>query len=298
MNSPKTACVLLNYRNPEEILPLVESVRKCDWPNKEIYMVENGTNEDAVKFLQDLVGPKNVVSTKVNLGFAGGMNLGIKYALDQGAEFVWCLSKDMTVEPNCLRELHTLWPKLDNPGLVGSVIDLNGTDHVYFFQAKVDSSGKTKHGNKGRTIGQIPELRQEYGSTDYVNGSCIFTHRSVLEKIGLIPEDYFLYFEDCEFGLNAQKAGYKNYVSYKSRVHHRRPIGEFNRTAEYYCRRNAYMFKKRNGFAKPWTKALELIRAQKNLLKSKWRGNERLLEVMHEVVKDIREEKLGPGRWR
>lgn len=288
----------MNYRSPEEILPLLESVRKCDWPNKEIYMVENGTNDEAVKFLQAQVGPANVVSTKVNLGFAGGMNLGIRHALDRGAEFVWCLSKDMTVEPNCLRVLHSLWPRLEKPGLVGSLTDLNGSDQVYFFRAQVDSSGKTKHGNKGRTISEIPELRNEFGNTDYVNGSCIFTHRSVLQDIGLIPEEYFLYFEDCEFGLNARRAGYNNYVSYRSRVHHRRPIGEFNRTAEYYCRRNAFMFKKRNGFTKPWTKTFELFRAQKTLLKSKWRNNTKLHEVLTEVISDIRSEKLGPGKWR
>jgi GT2 family glycosyltransferase len=298
MKTAKIACILLNYRRPEEILPLLESVRRCEWLNKEIYIVENGTGSEAVDYMNSLVGSANVISTPLNLGFAGGMNLGIRHALAQGADFVWCLSKDMTVEKDCLQVLHSLWSKLDNPGLVGSLTDLNGTDQVYFFRALIDRHGHSRHGNKGRNIGQIPELKNEFGPTDYVNGSCIFTHRTVLERTSLIPEDYFLYFEDCEFGLNAKRAGFNNYVSYKSRVHHRRALGEFNRTAEYYCRRNIYLFKKRNGFERPWTKCVELMKVKKALLKSRWRGNSKMTEILKEVEADMRQEKIGPGRWR
>ena len=294
----KTACVLLNYRDPKEILPLIESVRACDWPDKQIYAVDNGTNPEAVAFLENILGKENVVSNPVNLGFAGGMNLGLKFALDQGAEFVWLLSKDMSVEKNCLRELHALWPRLETPGLVGSVTDLNGTDKVYFFRGLVDSKGRTRHGNKGRSVHEIPELRQAYGKTDFVNGSCMFTHRSVVEKIGPIPEEYFLYYEDCEWGVRALRAGFQNYVCYRSRVHHRRPVGEFNRVAEYYCRRNAYFFKKRNGYAKPWSKLAALIRNKRNIVKAKLQGDQRLLEILTAVQTDLRAEKLGPGPWR
>jgi GT2 family glycosyltransferase len=294
----KTACILLNYRDPKEIFPLIESVESCRWPDKEIYVVENGTGPEAVQILQERVGRPNIVSTPVNLGFAGGMNLGVRHAMNQGAEFLWMLSKDITVEPDCLEKLHSLWPRLQRPGLLGSLTDLNGTDQVYFFRGKIDTRGNVSHGNKGRSIPQIPELRDEYGHTDYVNGSCIFMHRSVIEKIGAIPEDYFLYFEDCEFGLRAQRAGYTNYTCYTSRVHHRRAVNEFNWTAEYYCRRNSFAFKKRNGFTKPWTKVLELIRARKNTLKCRLRANEKLLEVLRAVERDIRTEQMGPGPWR
>jgi GT2 family glycosyltransferase len=273
-------------------------VEKCRWSNKEILIVENGTGPEAVEFFSQRLGRERVVSTPQNLGFAGGMNLGIKRALELGADYVWLLSKDITVEQNCLEELHSLWPKLDNPGLVGSIIDLNGSDHLYFFKSTIDKNGNAKHGNKGRTIPQIPELKEPFGQSDYINGSCIFTHRSVIEKIGLIPEDYFLYFEDTEWGLRSSRAGYQNFVCYRSRVHHRRQVGEFNRTAEYYCRRNSFLFKKRNGFSKPWTKFLELVRTRKNTIKSRWRGNEKLTEVLQVVERDIRDEKLGPGPWR
>lgn len=294
----KTACIILNYRGAQSALRLIDSLEKCAWPDKQIIAVENGSGDNSSEILSQRLGQENVVSLPVNLGYAGGMNAGLKHALKTDAEFFWILTKDLTVEPDCLKHLHALWPKLENPGMLGSLTDLNGTDAIYFFRASVDTKGRTRHGTKGRSIPEIPELKAEYGSTDYVNGACVFTHRSVLEKVRLIPEDYFLYFEDCDWGLQAVRKGYKNYVSYRSRVHHHREVGAFNRTAEYYCRRNAYIFKKKFGFAKPWTKTVELLKLRKAAFKSWLRGDQKMLEVLHAVREDISNEKTGLGRWR
>ena len=294
----KTACVLLNYRQPEKLLPLLKSVEACACPNKSIYVVDNGSGPESVDFLKHNIGSAKLVVTDANLGYAGGMNLGVQAALDDGADFLWLLAKDLTVEADCLQNLHSLWPRLSNPGLVGSLTDLNGTDQIYFFRASIDKLGRTKHGNKGRTIQQIPELKADYGPTDYVNGSSVFTHRDVIKKIGLIPEEYFLYFEDCEWGLRAKRAGYNNFVSYRSRVHHAREAGGFSSTAEYYCRRNAFLFKKRNGFARPWTKFFESLKLQKKLLKAKWEANTDIVKVLSEVQRDVAAEKTGAGPWR
>jgi len=234
-----------------------------------------------------------------NRGFAGGMNMGLKRALDQGADWVWLLSHDLTVEPDCLEQFLKLWPQLEKPGLLGSLTDLNHTDRVYFYRALIDARGNTRHGTKGRSVDQIPELQQHsFGSTDYVNGSSVFTHRSVVERIGLIPEDYHLYFEDAAWGLRAIRHGYKNYVSYRARVHHHREAdgGSFNATAEYYCRRNSWVFKKQNGFNRPWTKSLELFRLRRDLMKSRikeWLKSDphaqQRSEILARVIRDLRD---------
>lgn len=278
---------------------LVENLKLVDWPAKEIFVVENGSPDESKQKLEEALGASHVISAPVNLGYAGGMNLGLKHALEKtDAEFFWILTKDLTVERDCLRVLHELWPKLKNPGFLGSLTDLNATEKVYFYQAHIESDGRTRHGTKGRSIAEIPELKSEYGPSDYVNGACVFTQRSVLEKVGLIPEDYFLYFEDCEWGLRATRLGFKNYVSYRSRVHHHREVGAFSPTAEYYCRRNAYLFKKRNGFLRAWSKTSELLKIQKHAFKSWLKGDKKMLEVLKAVRRDIADEKSGLGPWR
>ncbi len=261
-------------------------------------IVDNGSGDDVAAHLRSEVGDENVIALPVNVGYAGGLNAGLRFALAEGADFFWLLTKDLTVEPNCLKELHGLWPKLDNPGFLGSLTDLNATDHVYFHQATVESKGRIRHGVKGRRIPEIPELREPFGPTDYVNGACVFTSRAVLDRVGMIAEEYFLYFEDSDWGLRARRLGYNNYVSYRSRVHHHREAGLFNTTAEYYCRRNSYLFKKRNGYAGPFTKFFELFHLRKAILKARLRKDERMLEILLTVAEDVSNEKWGLGRWR
>lgn len=294
----RVACIVLNYKDAQAATRMIESLRKSTYTNIEIFAVENGSGDDSAKILAQAVGEKNVITLSPNQGYAGGMNAGLKRALATDAEFFWLLTKDLTVEPDTLEKLVHLWPKLENPGMLGCLTDLNGTEKVYFFRSKIDGKGRTRHGTKGRSISEIPELKDEYGATDYVNGSCVFTHRKVLDKVGLIAEDYFLYFEDTDWGLRATRAGFKNYVSYRARVHHHREVGGFNRTAEYYCRRNAYLFKKKNGFATPFTKLAELIALRKATLKCWLKGDKRLMEVLRAVTADVRSEKSGLGPWR
>jgi GT2 family glycosyltransferase len=291
-------CIIVNYRNAETAIRLAKQLETLLGPSKRIYVVENGTGPEEVERLRAALNEEQIVTIKENLGYAGGMNAGIKKALQDGAEYLWLLTKDLTVETDCLQTLVNLWPRLDRPGFLGSLTDLNGTEQVYFFRSKIDSNGRVKHGNKGRTVGEIPELSAEYGRTDYVNGACVFTHRDVIENVGLIPEDYFLYYEDCEWGLRAERKGYKNYVSYRSRVHHHRPVGAFSATAEYYCRKNAYFFRKRNGYSGTFDKIRELLRLKKAQFKSWLTKDTQLLEVLRAVSRDVRDEKMGLGPWR
>jgi GT2 family glycosyltransferase len=156
----KTACIVLNYKGSESALRLARQLRELDWPEKQVFVVDNGSPDGSRQVLQRELGMEAVVYTDVNLGYAGGMNLGLQHALQNtDAEFFWILTKDLTVERDALKVLHDLWPRLENPGFLGSLTDLNGTDKVYFYQAHIEGDGRTRHGTKGRSISEIPELR-------------------------------------------------------------------------------------------------------------------------------------------
>jgi GT2 family glycosyltransferase len=300
----QVACIILNYRDAKSALKAVHSVRASLGVRPQILVVDNASGDGSAEFLaRSAEGAFELIANPENLGYAGGMNAGIRQALEKGADFLWLLTQDMTVESDALKTLLDLWPRLNQPGMLGSLTDFNGTEKVYFYRSFIEG-GQVRHRTKGRSIPEIADLKNEYGPTDYVNGACVFTHRSVLEKVGLVPEEYFMYFEDSEWGLRAQRAGFKNYVSYRSRAHHWRDSAGFNNTAEYYCRRNAFLFKQRNGFAKPWTKTVELAR----LLKYYWKGRFKLLlkpndphltklvPVLKEVYRDLQEEHFGKRR--
>lgn len=290
----KTACVVLNYKGTSSALRLVESLKPCQ--PAYVFIVENGSNDGSYEILCEKLGPDTIVKLDVNAGFAGGMNAGIRRALQTDAEAIWLLSKDITVEPDCLSVLTSLYSRLQNPGFLGSLTDLNKTENIYFAGAKIESSGDVYHNYENQTVNELPDA--EYLETDYVNGSCVFAHRSVYEKVGLISEDYFLYFEDTDWGLAAQRAGYQNYVSLRSRVHHYRNSAAYSRTAEYYCRRNAFLFRKRNGLLKPWTKMFEMLKVQKYLLKARLFGQKERVEVLKHVFHDLKHERFGLGPYR
>ncbi len=277
----KIACVGLNYKSPKSILRLMHSLLNLDvsllQQKPQVYLVDNGSQDDSVelieKEIQSLAKKERsrveLLKIEKNRGYAGGMNFGIQTALNHGFEYIWCLTEDLTLEPTSLSALVQCWSSLERPGFLGALTDFNGTDSVYFFRAHIDKYGRIRHGVRGRKLSDIQEVQgREWGETDYVNGSCVFTHKSVLERVGLIPEEYGIYFEDAEWGLSSLRAGLKNYVSYKARVHHHRELsGRLNMRAEYHCRVNAYKFKVRNGFATRWTKPLELSRQSRKWLK-------------------------------
>jgi GT2 family glycosyltransferase len=310
-----TAIVVLNYRAADSTKRLLHSLgQQVGAEPFTVFVVDNASTDDSyeqlAKFAEDLNGQLpgpakaqfKVLRAAQNLGYAGGMNFGLRAASASGADFFWILTQDLTVEADALARLQKLWQGLERPGLLGAVTDLNATDEIYFAGAQVDLKGRTSHPTEGMRLAQVPELLSaEYSQTDYVNGACVFTHRSVLEKIGFIAEVYFMYFEDVEWGLAARKAGFINYFSHRARIHHHRGNQDFNPVAEYYCRRNSFLFKRRNGFAGAMTKFIELNRQRKYLLKSTLKSwlnpsdskAKQLRLILSDVVRDIKEEVVG-----
>lgn len=298
---PLIAGIIVHYRSPESLIRTVQSFENLRWPNKKLIIVDNDSGGESIARLRSQLHDVSLIESGRNGGYAAGMNRGIAEAQKLGAEYVWLLGQDITLEPDCLEILHDLWPRLQKPGFLGSLTDFNDTEEIYFFKASVDKDGRVRHRGENGSIRDFSELRSEYGTSDYVNGACLFTHRSVLDRVGPIPEEYFLYFEDVEWGLQSLRAGFQNYVSYRSRAHHHREVKARNWTAEYYCRRNQFLFKKRNGFLKRWAKERELLSLRwlktrtrwKVLTKSEKSEHQKSVQVLKEVIRDLQNEKWG-----
>ena len=178
-----------------------------------------------------------LIKNKKNLGFAGGVNVGIREALKNGAEAVLLLNQDTKVEKDFLS------PLLENPAdIVGPVIKFQrGGNWVYDYGGRINWwLGESKHwelqtaeckmqndnsklkikSNRGH-LGRWPEgTPPRWREIDYISGCAMMVRRRVFEKIGLFDERYFLYFEDADFCLRAKKAGFKIAVEPKSVIVH------------------------------------------------------------------------------
>lgn len=220
--------VLLNYRHVDDTLGCLEALRAGDDWNLFPVVVDNGSGPSAVARLREQIGARPLLTAGDNLGYAGGNNLGIRYALDRGCEFVWILNPDARPEPVALPRLLATMRANPDAGVVGARLLNGGSDPVTIATdgGIIDWSqgGATDHVNVGERDAGSPAGPAH--PVDYVPGACMLVRRAVFEDVGLLPERWFLYFEETDFNLRVRRAGWRTLVDPRARVwHYKRSSG-------------------------------------------------------------------------
>lgn len=212
--SPKVFIIILHFGNRKDTEECLNSLKNLDYDNFEIIVIDND---------------------KDNRGFAGGNNIGIKKAMEKGADYILLLNNDTIVDqPDFLKKLVDAGEKNEKVGILGPIIYEHGSNKIHFAGGKI---------NRLYTKGiHAP------GAIDYITGACLLIKRKVVEKIGLIAEEYFLYCEDVDWCLKARKAGFLCLVMPDSRISHKvsqnAKIESFSYI--YYHTRNGLLLAKRN----------------------------------------------------
>ena len=248
----RTGVVLVNHDSAEDTVGCIASLEASYDLDMDVVVVDNSDSPDSLAALQDLVGDRaEVLSSGGNLGYAGGSNVGIRRCLERGSEFVWLLNPDTRVEPETLPRLKDLLVEVPDCGVVGPRIvhpaPAGGSETVWFDGGIVDESkaGETRHLHQGRVVSQVapPSTRD----VDYVTGASLLTRRVVLETVGLLPESYFLYFEETHWCRDVRRAGWRVMVDQQARMlHHQRSTGAMPSPYHlYYMTRNRFLFVER-----------------------------------------------------
>jgi len=237
---PKVFIILLNWNNWHETRECLESLEKIDYSNFEIVLVDNGSNSSDIENIKE-ANMQHTLYNPNNLGFAGGNNVGIKYALERGADYVLLLNNDAIAAPDFLTELVNAGESDKSFGILGSRIYKYGTDDVVFDGGEINKlMTKAEHIKQGLTL-LLP--------VDYITGAAFLIKREVIEKIGLMREEYFLYYEDVDWCIRAKRAGYKCVLAPTSKVWHK--VSATNKEGSpsyiYYHTRNGLMLAKFNG---------------------------------------------------
>lgn len=265
MDKLKTAIVVVNYRGLENTLDCLASLHqmRTDKSEVEIIVVENGSDDgsrEALTNLRDI----HLVTSFENLGFAGGANLGILYALRRNADYVIILNNDTIASP-------VLVQKLLSATKTGDII----SPKIYFAPGFEFHKTRYKKDELGKVIwyagGKIdwdniigihegvdePDTGQfnRRRRIDLATGACMLVKRQVFDKIGLLDEKYFLYLEDMDFCTRAQKAGFRIIFEPSAIIWHKNASsvgGSGSQTQDYYISRNRLLFAAR--YAKIRTK--------------------------------------------
>jgi len=221
--APKVFIIILNWNNWQDTLECLKSLKNLDYPNYEVVVVDNGSTDDSVKQIinatrKDLVA---LIETGKNLGFSGGNNVGIKYALEHGADYALILNNDTVVESNFLKKLVEVGESDENIGVLGPRINyIEPKDVVWFNGGKFSWPLKYNyHLDFRKKEGELKNFKPR--EVDFITGAAMFVKRSVFDKIGLLDERFFLYFEDMDFCLRAKSAGFKSVVVPEAKIYHK-----------------------------------------------------------------------------
>jgi len=215
---PKVSIIIVNWNNWKDTLECLKSLKELDYPNFRIVIVDNGSQDDSKKkiknYLRKVSCPEKYVfiSSQFNLGFSGGNNLGIKAGLTHHSDYFLLLNNDTVVEKKFLKELVKVGESKKQIGVLGPLIYFyDNPKKIWFAGGRFNwlkLSWVKGRGHLGYDIPISDKFLKRPQKVDFITGCALLIKKEVVEKIGLMDEDYFLYYEDVDWCLKAGKAGY------------------------------------------------------------------------------------------
>ena len=234
----RITAVVLNYSAADETVIAVRSLLASRRVIDELVVVDNDPTAGCKDLLSSLVDRITYISTVRNLGFSGGMNVGIRYALERGATNLLLVNSDVFVPPDVLGGLEHVMEATPAAGIVGPVVMTRGEPN------RVESLGMRYHSVTGRMrhVGCDERLTSSPadGPVDAVSGCLMLIRRDVFERAGLFDEEYFFSFEDLEFCRRAARLGFQTALAGRVKVYHEggSSIGASSTRRLYFAARN------------------------------------------------------------
>lgn len=203
---PLIYAITLNWNQREETLNCVRSLGDLNYANLRILLVDNASADGTVDAVSKCFPQVKVLINGKNLGFGAGFNVGIRYALDQGAEYVLIINNDARLAPDALARMLALSqpdvgiiaPKIYYASDPQRIWSLGGMRHPLTYEMISDARGQYDRGQWQLVL-----------ERDYFVGCILLFSAKMLEDIGLFDEDFFLYYEDSDLSLRARQAGYR-----------------------------------------------------------------------------------------
>ncbi|AWR86208.1 glycosyltransferase family 2 protein [Meiothermus taiwanensis] len=203
--------IILNWNGWQDTVKCIDSLKSLTYPNYKIVVLDNASTNDSVVRIREAHPDITVIETGANLGFAGGNNVGIRYALEHGAGYIWLLNNDTIASPGALAAMIEVAESDPKIGAVGSVL-------YYMNQPeKVQAWGG---GQVNLLTGRSRHLLAP-GDLHYITGASMLLRREALEQVGLLDEGFFMYWEDTDLSFRLRQKGWMITVAPNSRVLHK-----------------------------------------------------------------------------
>jgi len=207
MKYPKVFVIILNYNGGDVLRKCLDDVYKENYTNKEVIVVDNNSTDGSFDEIKRIFPRFYIIRNSKNIGFAAGNNVAIKLALEKMADYILLLNNDAFLEKDTLEKMVDAAEKNKNCGIFSPVI-YDDKNQIWFSGGKIEWF-------KMRAVHE-----RDLKKTDFVTGCAMFIRKEVFKKIGLLDENFFLYYEDADFSYRAQKAGFGLKIVSEARVFH------------------------------------------------------------------------------
>lgn len=245
MNRGMVSIVTVNYNGYAVTCEMIESIFRHVTTPFEIIVVDNASVRDEARMLQEKYPGVRTFRSDINLGFAGGNNLGIR---EVRGEYVLLLNNDTTVDCDFLEPMIGRFKVEPQAGVVCPKIKFEIYPNTIQFTGYTALSKITL---RNRLIGFMEEDKGQYDiahMTPFAHGAAMMLKKEVIEKVGMMPELYFLYYEELDWSEQITRAGYEIWYEPRSVVYHKESAstGQNSPLRCYYLSRNRLLYAKRN----------------------------------------------------
>jgi len=235
--APLVYIIILNWNSFDDTLQCLKSLDSLTYKNYQVIVVDNGSVNQSSTVLADVKGI-TFIQNKSNLGFAGGNNVAIHYALAHQADFIWLLNSDAVVAPDCLEKMVAVAAADPSIGLASPVIyHLDRPDELQHGGTRLNPQ---RHGvQEAADIATARQWQASEPGNVILWGTALLLSARLARQIGGLDEALFAYSEDTDYSLRSSRAGFKNVTVFDASIWHASTPGLRKPHYYYYTTRNA-----------------------------------------------------------
>jgi hypothetical protein len=207
MAQPHVVTVILNTNRRDDTLACLDSLRASTYTNHSIIVLDNASSDGSLDAIRTAHPQVEVLSLSVNKGYAGNNNVGIAAALARGADWVFVLNEDTIVAPDCIARLVAVAERESRAAALGPLV-------FHYDEPQVIQSAGGRIGRDWSAwhIAQNEVFQGQFVQptlVDWVSGCAILVKRAAIEQVGMLDERFFYYWEETEWCLRMQRAGWQ-----------------------------------------------------------------------------------------
>jgi hypothetical protein len=212
--NPLVSVIVLNYNAGELLLNCIESIKKSAYKNLEIIVVDNISTDKSQEICKEKYPDIKLIQNDENFGYCEGNNIGIREAK---GDYIIILNPDTIVESNWVEELISAYNKFGEGLYQPKILSLDKTEILQSTGNMLHIFGFGFAKDKGKNDNLVETDIKKIG---YASGTCLFTSKEVLDKIGLLDSFLFLYHDDLDLGWRAAQMGISSFYVPNSIIYH------------------------------------------------------------------------------